>query len=439
MRLIPPPFRKPWIFVPLLLLAGAAIIWVNLPRRNSLELMVWATPGEKATLESMLHEFSRRHPLIRINLTTTSGAEECRRRFELRARLGRPPDLVMIRSDDLAPYVARKCLTDLSLHHPDRTPFIPAAFNAFQEGNRCWAMPVGWSTLVLYYNRSIFAAQGVPPPTPFWDWNDWLVAAQSLTEVDPKSGKTLIYGIALTPEIGMWAPLLWQNRGCLTGPSGSWALLDPRFLQSNLQAIEFYASLVREHGVARSLSTQKSEEAFLGGKVAMLPAHRRLGQKLRGVPALDWDVAPMPKGREPATTFEAYGLAITSSCQRPDEAWEAIDFLTGETSQEAMIQHGGFAPSRAALLKSRIFLDYPGPYPIRNVTFTEALPSAQALPSSTETDEIAAALSEEMLVLMSDKKQNARQTLERMQARAEGAHPSVLGQRKVTPDHVQLR
>jgi multiple sugar transport system substrate-binding protein len=405
--------------------AAAVVILLAAEYRGALQpplrLMVWASPAEKEALESRLPVFSLANHGLRVQLTVCDSARDCRDRFVLQSKRGDPPDICLVSSRDLAFWVDGGHVQNLKSRSSDLDAFIPQTLAAFSRKGGLYALPSGCSVLMLYYNAALFERQGVPPPRPGWEWGDLVAAAQALTVTDETTGQTSQYGLELSPSAAVWIPWVWQNRGELFDEGGAGCLMEPRFVQSNLQAIEFYADLVRKYGVAplppRPGAGGDEASLFLQQKAAMTVAHRDLAALLHERVSWEWDVTPLTGGAQNSTVLDVYGYAISSQTRRSSDAWKLACFLTSENTQAAMILSGRWVPTQRSLLASRIFKDFPGPRAIQNQLFTDSLAFARSLPVVPDWEGVSAILTDEMMSLISNRALTARQSLERMQAR----------------------
>ena len=386
-----------------------------------LELIVWSSSENRSVIERQVTEFSRRHAPIRVEVTVLPSAESCRDEFDRRCSQGKAPDICMIASHDLPGWIEKAYLQDLGAHLTDERQFLSQVLGSFRSHERLYAIPCGWSVPALYYNHALFERHGVPVPNGHWEWSDLLAAADSLMVEDPDSGKVVQHGLDLGLSVTLWAPLVWQNHGQLMDTNGTWTLTSPQYLQSNAEAIEFYADLVREYQVAPPPTVTPTHfvrsSRFREGRAAMTIADRSLAGELAGRATFRWDVAPLPRGRTSATSLSTYGYAITSQSARSAEAWKLISFLTSETAQTALLMRGEFIPSLQQLLVSKTFLDFPGGEPIQNKVFAQSLPVSRALPWTTAWPVAEAVLTEEMRNLMTNPRISGRTALGQMQAR----------------------
>ncbi len=410
--------RNRWIVCSLwAIVFGFLLVKYGLYPKTTLYLTGWINNEEKQALENQLLEFSRQNRTLKVQLIALDPAKDVHSKIDSFSKQNKASDVLMIQSGDITPWIESKLICDLRSYHPDDSSFLSETVSVFSQGTELYALPYGWSTLVLYCNRTLFERHGVPIPRSFWDWGDLLHAAQSLTIFDKNLSEITQYGLEIKPSMEVCASFIWQNRGELKNADGKWSLIDPQFLQSNAQAIEFLADLIREYHVAPSPEKLSKTNLFLSQKAAMTIAHRNLSYILNQQNHFDWDIAPLPRGRQGATWLDVYGYAISSQSKHPKEAWKLISFLTGETSQAAMILQGHYAPSRRSLLVSKIFTEFPGPRAARNSAFTVSLSFANLSPSISYGKQASKIFEEEMIQWISNEKKSGRTILKQIQIR----------------------
>ncbi len=400
------------------LLVALGLWWLSFARQE-ITLLAWAMPGERASIERLLREFERRDWRVRVSLETVATPEAAAAALRGRRREGRVPDAAFLRAEDLDILLAEKTLRPLEADADEGQGQITALRSAFEREGKIWALPIGWSVLMLYHDRGLFEARGIPTPREFWDWGDLLAAAQALMLRDEESGKLLRHGLALEGSAAEVAAFLWQNRGQINNEKGAWTLTDSRCVQSNEEALRFYASLVSVHRVAPLPGKEGALALFASKRAAMAIGPRRWAAELDETKDLDWDIAPLPKGREPGTVLEAYGCAVPRSAAHPKIGARLASFLARETSQAVLASRGGIVPSRVPLLGSKIFLEFPPRRPARNDTLVQCLPFARPLGFGVHSREAAALLAEGARELMSNPSRPIRAMLERMQEKLE--------------------
>lgn len=390
------------------------------PKTPPLTMLGWEQGADTTLVRKMVAEFSKESG-IRVQLVIMDTEEECRVEFEKRTKQSNTPDLCMISSSSLAWWTNGGHIQNLSRYRPNEAPLLPEVVEPFSGREGMYAMPYGWSTLLLYYNKSLFERHALATPRSSWDWADLLHTAELLTVNEEGSSEATQYGLELGAEAEQWLPFVWQNHGEILGADGGWSLTDPQFSQSNTQAMEYYADLVRKEAVAcapaLSNGTSTWKDAFIHGKAAMIFAHREFGSRLQGKVPFDWEICAMPKGQQSCTWLEVYGYAITARSDRGAESWNLITFLCKGNSQASRILNGSHAPALRELITSKLFLDFPGAQPIYNQALTENLKLARAAPRTELWNRAQVILTEEMTALIRQPDASTRETLERMQTR----------------------
>ncbi|MFZ4695244.1 MAG: extracellular solute-binding protein [Verrucomicrobiia bacterium] len=412
-------FRRALLAAAVAGLLLALALWQLFATRQEVTLLAWEAPGERGSLDGLLREFERRNWRVKISLETAATPEAAAAALRARVRNGKVPDAVFLRAEDLDALLAEKALRPFAVDADEAQGQITALRSAFERGGKTWALPFGWSVLMLYHDRGLFEACGIPPPKEFWDWGDLLAAAQALILRGEDGRNVLRHGLALEGSAAEVSAFLWQNRGQITDEKGAWTLTDPRFVQSNEEALSFYASLVSVHRVAPLPGGEKARTLFASKKAAMAIGPRRWAADLAGVKDLDWDIAPLPKGREPATVLDAYGCAVPRGAAHPEVGARLATFLARETSQAVLALRGEIVPSRIPLLGSKVFLGFPTRRPARNDALVRCLPFAKPLGFGAHSREASALLAEGARELMSNPSRPARAVLERMQEKLE--------------------
>ncbi len=227
-----------------------------------------------------------------------------------------------------------------------------------------YGLPVEVDPWVLFYNRDLFDAAGVPYPPADWHWNGFLTTARALGSPG-----------AVRFPFGSWGaqvtPFVYQNGGALVddalAPTAA-ALLDP----ATVEAVRWYADLALAEGVmptpadlagyATGVGRQQTiiragdeaetaaaqaqadlEQAIASGDVAMWLG--RLSDRGGRWDRWDfaWGLVPLPAGRQAATLAGVEACFITAHSQHPDQAWQWIEYLTRQPPL-----HGGLPARRSA-------------------------------------------------------------------------------------------
>jgi multiple sugar transport system substrate-binding protein len=212
----------------------------------------------------------------------------------------------------------------------------PATVAPWQQGSQILGLPQQAVPVMLFYNRALVDAAGVPSPSAGWDWATWRDAARLLS--DPAKGQ---YGTAM----GGWDGLVWGNGGELFNPERTKTLLDQ---PAAAQGVQFGADMVAlDHSapVPQAAGGPDPVKLFREGKLATLPAPSSLAAELeRTPPAFAWDLAPMPAGAVHVTRLTVSGIGASAHTSHPHEAASFIGWATGE---DGMAAYGAAFPFAA--------------------------------------------------------------------------------------------
>ncbi len=236
---------------------------------------------------------------------------------------------------DLTPFIEK----DKSFKLDD---FFPNAVNAFRRGNKLYAIPFDFTPMMIYYNKRLFDAAGVPYPKAGWTWDDFLTTAQALTIRDADARKPpKQYGYFFMNVMPFWMLWHWTAGGDVLSPDGRQA---SGYFDGPLgvEAMQFQADLMYKYRVAPTLAESKAAgvDLFLNERAAMdLKGHwMMIDYRQKGI---DFGVVPLPtKSGKPVTVVYVTGLSIAGKAQHPELAWEYIKYMTSRDVQIKRVSSG---------------------------------------------------------------------------------------------------
>ena len=285
-------------------------------------------------------------------LQTMIGAGEC-------------PDVFYCNIDNMMKYAITGNLLDLTDYYANNEIFDQDdvwqclldlyRFDGENQGSGAiYAMPKDISAFPVFYNKDLFEAAGITPPTQDdpWDWNDYLEAAKKLTTGE---GDDKIYGTgSYSLEAAIWSNgAEWVDQETLTKVQ----VTDPAFTE----ALQWAADLYLVHGVCPSPEEQSAlsdYDRFKQGKLAMVGSGTwSLGDFWANCD-FEWDVMPWPVSPNTGKTaiwFGSAGLAVSATTKHPTEAANLCAFLAyNEDSQRTAYTMGQAVPT----LKSMAYGEY---------------------------------------------------------------------------------
>ncbi|SRR6266545_1573086 len=233
----------------------------------------------------------------------------------------------------------------------DYPPAHWAAFANPRVGR--YAMPMYMGTIVLYYNKDMFDAKGVPYPDDKWEWN--LSGTGTYEQMLKKF---------VDPDKRVWGARVGDNmdrvQQRIAGNGGHW--VDPHddkkaaFDQpAALDALQWhYDRIWKDKSLINfeAMEKQGYEVLMANGRIAMYEnGDWQLSPMVQTATGkYKWDVAPMPKGPVQRNTLATTdGWAIWKGTKGVDDAWEFLKFLQTDEWNELMITVGYLRPSRLSL------------------------------------------------------------------------------------------
>jgi multiple sugar transport system substrate-binding protein len=323
--------------------------------QTEISFMGWGTDDEIATFTQMINQYEIQYPNVKVEyikvadnefdtkLQTMIGAKEC-------------PDVFYCNIDKMMKYASIGNLLDLTDYYADNDIFDQDniwscllnlyRFDGEKQGaGSIYAMPKDISAFPVFYNKDLFKAAGVTPPTQDdpWDWNDYLEAAKKLTTGE---GDNKIYGTgSYSLEAAVWSNgAEWVDQETLTKVE----ITDPQFTE----ALQWVADLNLVHGVCPSPTEQSAlsdYDRFKQGKLAMVGSGTwSLGDFWKNCD-FEWDIMPWPVSPNTGKTaiwFGSAGLAVSATTEHPTEASNLCAFLAyNEESQRTAYKMGQAVPT----------------------------------------------------------------------------------------------
>lgn len=324
--------RRARLLLPVLLVVGCAGSSSNVVRMAD-----WSGAGDDGDFNRLVqrvyNEFEEDNPGVDLRVEGTPDMQAYVTKMLLSHVAKTSPDVMRLDASSAAVFINNEVLLDLSAYIA-RDPefslddYFPNVVDITRRGGAVYSVPMGFTPMVLYYNKDLFDEAGVPYPDGTWDYAEFLDAAKRLTTKD-------VYGFEFTNWMAMWILFLWNNGGDVLSADGSRA--SGSFDSSAcIEAVQFLHDIVNVHKAAPT----KSQTAALGvnlfaqGKAAMkIVGHWELIDYVKPASKIDVcriGIAPPPSNLEtPVTVMYESGLAIMKNCKNPDLAWELIKHLCG--------------------------------------------------------------------------------------------------------------
>ncbi|HET9345413.1 MAG TPA: sugar ABC transporter substrate-binding protein [Candidatus Limnocylindrales bacterium] len=400
-------WARPWIAVIVATLTFGGCAAAN-PARVT--LLLAGDPAEIAAYRRVIDAFHATSPGVTVELLPAADRDAMLTRLSTSIAAGTPPDLFLLNYRFFAQYAAKGALEPIEDRLRasvvlDETAFFPEAIDAFRYEGKLTCLAQNVSSLVVYYNRDLFAAAGLEEPPDAWTWDDMIETARALTKDIDGDGAFDQHGLGAEPILARLAPFVWSNGGeivddvanptaiSLRSPEASSALL--RFLElgAGTEPGTNPGPGVVVGPSDQEVEAEDLESRFANGTLGMYLSSRRSTPTFRTIEAFDWDVAPLPVLQEPAGVLHADGYCLTAGSKAKDAAWRFVEFALGAEGQRITAASGRTVPSLREVALSDAFLD-PSAKPSRSKVFTDGIDSLRAFPLVATWPEIERAADE---------------------------------------------
>lgn len=335
-------------------------------------------------LVELARELEARHPGLRVQLVEMGGAAGAQDKNKFLLAGGMQLDVARIDVTEFAAYLHEGALIDLQPYFDadpawDATEYFAAPLSALRDGRgHLYGLPSTFTPYVLYLNLDLIEGAGLARPRPGWTWEEFLELARRTTV--QREGRIEQYGVSLTQWLQAVAPWVWQNGGRLLEPGGERAGMGSAEF---VGAMRFLRSLLHEERVASfdaSFEAQLSQGLFQAGKAAMYgPVGYWETYRFQFIRDFRWDVAPLPRGSEAATSVAMTAYVVPRTSAEPELAYEFVRMLASERYQRTLAEIGNGVPGLKSAARSPSFLK-PGAPPASAEVFLEELPHARFLP-----------------------------------------------------------
>ena len=314
------------------------------------DLSFWngLTGPDKAAVDQVIAGFNASHPSIKVTSAPTPW-DVLYSKLLPAFSAGKGPDLVGISSDQLPGYAQKKVIQPLdallSGGDVNKGSIVPSALAAGAYQGKQYGLPIEATPLMLYFNKTEFAAAGITaPPTT---WAEWQADAKKLTLPGGLNGAPKQYGIAIGTNntVELFPILMWQAGGGLFSEDGKKVLLSS---DESKQAVEQWAGLIaNDHISPPGLSGADADKLVSSGTAAMEVngPWATTGYKQAGI---DYGLAPIPTGPngEHISLGNTTVLAVSSAASKA-KTKAAAQFYAYWAQKEQQIkftQGSGFPP-----------------------------------------------------------------------------------------------
>ncbi len=339
------------------LISGARATAAPSRATTTISFVSWSsTPVELAAVKQLITNFESKYKSIKISYTDV--ANNYQTVMKARMVAGTAPDVFWMNSDYNQDFIRTNQLRNLDFLKSDKTyglnQFYKSLLSGYEYKGHIYGIPKDYSTLAIFYNKSMFKAAGISkPPTT---WSQFQTDAAKLTDKSKK-----VYGAVISADNARWLPFVFAAGGSYLNKSLTKVTINSAAAK---QALDWYAGLVQK-GYAALPSTVGAGwngEAFGRENAAMVFE----GNWLTGVmqstyPSVSYGTAPLPTGPKGAGNY-AFSSAwvISAKTKHLKESTQFLKYVTGKAGMAVWSKLSGYIGSRKdvkPLPGTKVFVD----------------------------------------------------------------------------------
>jgi multiple sugar transport system substrate-binding protein len=328
--------------------------------RTIIRFSCWGQSAELAVWKTLIKEFNASQKRIFVRLEHSEGTGYPNKMMAMMA--GRCAPDVMAFDDEPFPQFAQYGVFEDLGPYMERDPemgrehFFPIFLKSFEYRGRQYGLPYDGASMLIYFNRDMFRAAGLPDPPRDWTWSDFQRICRKLTADSDGDGRLDHFGITWTGWMNafIW---IWEAGGDELNAAKTRAVIDS---PKAIEGIQFQYDLTHRYHVsprATDLPGMTADGMFFSGNVGMTISGAYFQAYAREIKSFEWDIAPAPIG--PAgrfTRLTADGITIWSHSPHKKEGWEWIRFLLTDHGQRRIASLGRGIPSRIKIASDPSFL-----------------------------------------------------------------------------------
>lgn len=277
--------------------------------------------AQEETLKKMIAVFEQKNPGIKVDLQIT-GFEDYFTKLATVVGGKNAPDCFEMNMENYLAYMLRGACADLS-DLVNKDSYSAGTLEAVSSEGKLYAVPMSFSTCVLFYNKTLFDQANVAYPTNDWTWADAQAAAEKIA--------------ALGDDIwGYYQPITYNEfYKSVKGNGGS--LLNEDYTAFTVNSAENVAVLdAMIKRVRGENHVQPTAEEMAGRGDWDLFTEGKLGMIITGIwgfptftekCTFDWDIVVEPGYAQKSTFFFANVNCVSPDSEKKEAAAKFIDAM----------------------------------------------------------------------------------------------------------------
>lgn len=239
---------------------------------------------------------------------------------------------------------------------------------------KVWGFPLSVDTLVLFYNRNLFNAAGIPLPPSSWE--EFQQAVAKLTTRDARgniiqSGAALGTGKNVRRGLDVLSLLMLQNGTRIMSPDGAVMFhagaSGGNVYHPGFEALRFYTDFANPTKQVYTWNENQPDSitAFAANRVAMTFGYSFDLAEIRAASGgrLNMGVVSVPQVPGGNVNVASYWVeTVSSRTKHPNEAWDFLLFASQAENVKSYLASTGKPTALRALVNEQKATDQLGPF-----------------------------------------------------------------------------
>ncbi|MEW9122984.1 MAG: extracellular solute-binding protein [Thermotaleaceae bacterium] len=292
-------------------------------------------------MDALIAEFQEQNPGIKV-VHKNFPYDSYQQKIATSMGSGTGPDIINLFYGWVPKYVKAGTLqelpTDTFSHEMIEKDFAPMVQVNKIDG-KYYTIPTAVRTMALFWNKDIFAENGLDPEKPPKDLDEMLEFAKKMTKRE--KGALVVEGMTYQPsgQLHAWfRPVLLKQFGQEAISEDNKKVLW-NASENGYKAFEFFTDLAKKHQVGENNFYTDDVTAFMSGKAAMhIDGSYRLGSLDQNAKDLNYGVAHLPQYNGVESSFASFwtnGITKNATGAKLEASKKFLEFLS---SPEVMIR-----------------------------------------------------------------------------------------------------
>jgi multiple sugar transport system substrate-binding protein len=362
------------------------------------------TNYEAKSLTDLVDEFNSSHPDIHVNLLYEAVNDRALEKLMVGLQGGLQPDIAYQYGTSIPQLSTAPAIMDLTdlVQDPafDWSDFVPGAQAAATVDGRVFGIPALIDNLAIVYNKDLFDAAGIDPPTEDWTWDDFRAAAKALTDPSQQHWGFAFPVDASEDTVWHYDAMLWEAGGDILNADNTEAAFNSSAGVEALTTLRDMA--VTDQSIyLDQQNTGKADQLFNAGNIGMLVTGP---WALSAYPDVNYGVQIMPSfpgGSHATIAGPDMWVLFDNGDGRGQAAWQFVSWLTAAQQVEQDSMEAGHLPTRISVGEAPGFQkEFDDKFPGEGLFVANLANVTKARPVLTSYDEISQIMGEAIVKVM---------------------------------------